>query len=95
MSLLAVGVDAGLAGSAGSSTKGVVDLRGGTVNALSVGDLVVSPSSGVPAAGAGTLSTHTPLFIFWLIAVVIIVGALGFLPALALGPIVEHLMIFH
>jgi K+-transporting ATPase ATPase A chain len=49
----------------------------------------------VPAAGAGTLSTHTPLFVFWLIAVVIIVGALGFLPALALGPIVEHLMIFH
>ena len=44
--------------------------------------------------GAGTLSTHTPLFIGWLIAVVIIVGALGFLPALALGPIVEHLMIF-
>jgi K+-transporting ATPase ATPase A chain len=44
--------------------------------------------------GAGTLPTHTPLFIGWLIAVVIIVGALGFLPALALGPIVEHLMIF-
>ena len=44
--------------------------------------------------GAGTLPTHTPLFIAWLIAVVIIVGALGFLPALALGPIVEHLMIF-
>jgi K+-transporting ATPase ATPase A chain len=43
-------------------------------------------------AGAGTLPTHTPLFIAWLIAVVIIVGALGFLPALALGPIVEHLM---
>ncbi len=46
-------------------------------------------------AGAGTLATHTPLFAAWLIAVVIIVGALGFLPALALGPIVEHLMIFH
>ena len=46
-------------------------------------------------AGAGTLPTHTPLFIAWLIAVVIIVGALGFLPALALGPIIEHLMIFH
>ncbi len=44
---------------------------------------------------AGTLATHTPLFVAWLIAVVIIVGALGFLPALALGPIVEHLMIFH
>ena len=40
----------------------------------------------------GTLPTHTPLFIFWLIAVVIIVGALNFLPALALGPIVEHFM---
>jgi K+-transporting ATPase ATPase A chain len=49
----------------------------------------------VPVAGAGTLATHTPLFILWLIAVVIIVGALGFLPALALGPIVEHIMIFH
>jgi K+-transporting ATPase ATPase A chain len=46
-------------------------------------------------SGAGTLATHTPLFVLWLIAVVIIVGALGFLPALALGPIVEHLMIFH
>jgi len=44
-------------------------------------------------AGAGTLPTHTPLFIAWLIAVVIIVGALSFLPALALGPIVEHLML--
>ncbi len=47
----------------------------------------------VPAS-AGTLPTHTPLFIGWLIAVVIIVGALSFLPALALGPIVEHLMLF-
>jgi K+-transporting ATPase ATPase A chain len=42
---------------------------------------------------AGTLPTHTPLFIVWLIAVVIMVGALSFLPALALGPIVEHLML--
>jgi K+-transporting ATPase ATPase A chain len=45
-------------------------------------------------AGAGTLPTHTPLFIAWLIGVIIIVGALSFLPSLALGPIVEHLMIF-
>jgi K+-transporting ATPase ATPase A chain len=44
-------------------------------------------------AGAGTLPTHTPLFVAWLIAVVIIFGALSFLPALALGPIVEHLML--
>jgi K+-transporting ATPase ATPase A chain len=42
---------------------------------------------------SGTLPTHTPLFIFWLIAVVIIVGALSFLPALSLGPIAEQLLI--
>jgi potassium-transporting ATPase potassium-binding subunit len=40
----------------------------------------------------GTLPTHTPLFVGWLIAVIIIVGALNFFPALALGPIVEHFM---
>jgi len=45
-------------------------------------------------AGSGTLETHTPLFILWLIAVVLIVGALSFLPALALGPIVEHLLVY-
>jgi K+-transporting ATPase ATPase A chain len=39
----------------------------------------------------GTLPTHTPLFIVLLIGVVIVVGALTFVPALALGPIVEHL----
>jgi len=41
--------------------------------------------------GAGTLPTHTPLFCALLIAVVLVVGALTFIPALALGPIVEHL----
>jgi K+-transporting ATPase ATPase A chain len=46
-------------------------------------------------AGAGTLPTHTPLFVGWLIGVIIIVGALSFFPALALGPIVEHLMLGH
>ncbi len=45
-------------------------------------------------AGSGTLPTHTPLFAAWLIGVILIVGALSFVPALALGPIVEHLMIF-
>ncbi len=44
--------------------------------------------------GAGTLPTHTPLFIAWLIAVVILVGALNFFPALSLGPIIEHLLLF-
>ncbi|RIK41180.1 MAG: potassium-transporting ATPase subunit A, partial [Chloroflexi bacterium] len=45
-------------------------------------------------AGAGTLATHTPLFVALLIGVVIIVGGLTFIPALALGPIVEHLMLW-
>jgi K+-transporting ATPase ATPase A chain len=41
---------------------------------------------------AGTLPTHTPLFVALLACVVIVVGALTFLPALALGPIAEFLM---
>jgi K+-transporting ATPase ATPase A chain len=41
---------------------------------------------------SGTLPTHTPLFVFWLIAIVVILGALSFIPALSLGPIVEQLM---
>jgi K+-transporting ATPase ATPase A chain len=40
---------------------------------------------------AGTMPTHTPLFVILLISTVIIVGALTFIPALALGPFVEHL----
>ena len=42
-------------------------------------------------AGAGTLPTHTPLFVALLVGVVLLVGALTFVPALALGPVVEHL----
>jgi len=45
-------------------------------------------------AGPGTLPTHTPMFIFFLVGVVIVIGALTFFPALALGPIVEHLMLY-
>jgi len=43
-------------------------------------------------AGLGTLPTYTPLFVVLLIGTVVLVGALTFLPALALGPIVEHLL---
>jgi K+-transporting ATPase ATPase A chain len=39
----------------------------------------------------GTLRDHRPLFIIWLVFVVIVVGALSFLPALSLGPVVEYL----
>lgn len=41
--------------------------------------------------GLGTLPTHTPLFVGVLIGVVLLVGALTFIPALALGPVAEHL----
>jgi K+-transporting ATPase ATPase A chain len=44
--------------------------------------------------GPGTLPTHTPLFIAMLIGIILIVGALTFIPALALGPIVEQLMLY-
>jgi K+-transporting ATPase ATPase A chain len=43
------------------------------------------------ASGPGTFPTHTPLFVALVIGVIVIVGALTFLPVLALGPVVEHL----
>jgi K+-transporting ATPase ATPase A chain len=47
----------------------------------------------VPAS-AGTLPTHTPLFIAFLVGTVLVLGALTFVPALALGPIAEHLQLW-
>jgi K+-transporting ATPase ATPase A chain len=41
---------------------------------------------------AGTLPTHQVPFILWLVIVILIVGALTFFPALAMGPMVEHLL---
>jgi len=43
---------------------------------------------------AGTMPTHGPLFIVLLIGSVLLIGALTYVPALALGPIVEHLMLW-
>jgi K+-transporting ATPase ATPase A chain len=54
------------------------------------GSLVVKK---IVPAGEGTLSDHRPLFILWLVFVVFIIGVLSFLPALALGPIVEYLIL--
>ncbi len=45
-------------------------------------------------ATGGTLPTHGPLFIVLLIGTVLLVGLLNYVPALALGPVVEHLMLF-
>jgi K+-transporting ATPase ATPase A chain len=46
------------------------------------------------AVNAGTLPTHGALFVFLLIGVVLLVGLLNYVPALALGPVVEHFMLF-
>ncbi len=62
---------------------------------LAIGMLAIAGSLAakkqVPES-AGTLPTHTPLFVSLLASTVIVVGALTFLPALALGPIAEYLM---
>ena len=46
------------------------------------------------AATGGTMPTHGPLFISLLIGVVLLVGLLNYVPALALGPVIEHLVLW-
>jgi K+-transporting ATPase ATPase A chain len=45
------------------------------------------------AVTEGTLPTHGPLFVVLLVGTVLLVGLLNYVPALALGPVVEHLML--
>jgi len=45
-------------------------------------------------ATAGTLPTHGPTFVLLLVAIVVLVGVLNYVPALALGPVAEHLQLF-
>jgi K+-transporting ATPase ATPase A chain len=45
-------------------------------------------------ANAGTMPTHGPMFVMLLVGVVTLVGVLNYVPALALGPVVEHLQLF-
>jgi K+-transporting ATPase ATPase A chain len=45
-------------------------------------------------ATSGTMPTHGPLFVGLLIGTVLLVGLLNYVPALALGPVVEHLMLW-
>jgi K+-transporting ATPase ATPase A chain len=47
------------------------------------------------APNAGTMPTHGPMFIGLLVGVVVLVGVLNYVPALALGPVVEHLQLFN
>ena len=46
------------------------------------------------ATGPGTMPTHGPLFVGLLVGTVLLVGALTYVPALALGPVVEHLILW-
>ena len=46
------------------------------------------------APGEGTLPTHGPLFVVLLIGAVLLVGLLNYVPALALGPVVDHLILW-
>jgi len=45
-------------------------------------------------ANAGTMPTHGPMFVGLLVGVVVLVGVLNYVPALALGPVAEHLQLF-
>lgn len=52
-------------------------------------------SKKIVPVSSGTLPTHTPLFVALLIGTVLMVGALTFVPALALAPVVEHLQMLN
>jgi K+-transporting ATPase ATPase A chain len=43
---------------------------------------------------SGTLPTHGALFVGLLVGTIVIIGALTFFPALSLGPIVEHFLMY-
>ena len=43
---------------------------------------------------AGTMPTHGPLFVSLLVGTVLLIGVLNYVPALALGPVAEHLQLF-
>ena len=60
------------------------------VPALALAGLLASKKA--VAESAGTFTTYSPIFVVLLIGTILIVGALTFLPADALGPIVEHLL---
>jgi len=62
------------------------------IPALAIAGSLASKKA-VPTS-AGTLPTHGPLFVGLLVATVIVVGALTFFPALSLGPIVEHFLMY-
>jgi potassium-transporting ATPase potassium-binding subunit len=65
--------------------------------AVTVPVLAIAGSLGAKkrlAVTAGTMPTHGPLFAVILMGTVLLVGLLNYVPALALGPVIEHLMLF-
>ncbi len=58
------------------------------VPVLAIAGSLVGKTRGTPSAG--TFPTHTPLFVGLLVAIILILGGLQYFPALALGPIAEH-----
>jgi K+-transporting ATPase ATPase A chain len=77
-------------------TGGVVMLIGRfmmMIPAMAIAGVMVGKKTVPP--GPGTFPTNGPLFTVLLVAVIIIVGALTFFPALCLGPIVEHFSAIH
>lgn len=60
------------------------------VPSVAIGGLFAEKKTAPPSVGA--ISTDTVLFLFLLLGVILIVGALTFFPALTLGPLVEHLL---
>ena len=79
-----------------NTTTGVVMFYGrylSIIILLSVAGSLASKRS--IAASAGTFRTDNAMFTITLIVIVLIIGALTFLPALALGPIAEHLTLWH
>jgi K+-transporting ATPase ATPase A chain len=62
------------------------------VAALAIGGSLASKKR-IPVT-EGTMPTHGPLFISLLIGTILLIGVLNYVPALALGPVVEHFMLF-
>jgi K+-transporting ATPase ATPase A chain len=76
-----------------NTTLGIAMLAGRflmLIPALAIGGTMLNKK--VVPAGPGTFPTDGPVFTFLLVAVIIIVGALTFFPALSLGPVVEHFL---
>ena len=62
----------------------------GSVALALAGRLALQPRQPV---SLGTLTTDTPLFADWLMGIIVIIGGLSYLPVLALGPLIEHLLL--